>query len=75
MRTINFTEFRNNASLLLSAVEKGEMVIVMRHGKPIAKIVPADISEDKEKSWKKPALKLVIKGGNLSSAILEEREL
>ncbi|MEO8230759.1 MAG: type II toxin-antitoxin system prevent-host-death family antitoxin, partial [Ignavibacteriota bacterium] len=40
MRTVNFTEFRNNASLLLSAVEKGEVVIVMRHGKAIAKIIP-----------------------------------
>ncbi|MEP0861939.1 MAG: type II toxin-antitoxin system prevent-host-death family antitoxin [Ignavibacterium sp.] len=74
MRTISFTEFRNNASLLLSAVEKGEMVIVMRHGKPIAKIVPADKIEEGEKPLKKPALRLVIKGRNLSSAILEERE-
>lgn len=74
MRTISFTEFRNNASILLSAVEKGEMVIIMRHGKPIAKIVPADINEESEKPLKRPALRLVIKGRNLSSAILEERE-
>ncbi len=50
------------------------MVIVMRHGKPIAKIVPADKIEEGEKPLKKPALRLVIKGRNLSSAILEERE-
>lgn len=74
MRTISFTEFRNNASLLLSEVEKGEIVLVMRHGKPIAKIVPADINEEPEKPLKRPALRLVIKGRNLSSAILEERE-
>jgi len=74
MRTINFTEFRSNASLLLSAVEKGEIVIVMRHGKPIAKILPADMSNDNIQSWKKPALRLVTKGKNLSSAIIDERE-
>ena len=39
MRIVNFTEFKSNASSLLSAVEKGEIVIVMRHGKPIAKIL------------------------------------
>lgn len=74
MRTINFTEFRNNASLLLSAVEKGEIVIVMKHGKPIAKILPAELNDNDIQLWKKPALRLVTKGKSLSSAILEERE-
>jgi prevent-host-death family protein len=74
MRNINFTEFRNNASLILSAVEKGEIVIVMRHGKPIAKILPADMKDEKNQSWKKPALRLVTKGKNISSAIIDERE-
>lgn len=74
MRTVNFTDFRNNASLLLSAVEKGEMVIIMRHGKPVAKLVPPDLNEETSKPLKKSALRLVIKGANLSSAILEERE-
>ena len=75
MRTVNFTEFRNNASLLLSAVEKGEIVIVMRHGKAIAKISPPEITDNEQPSWKKPGLRLISKGKNLSSAILEEREL
>ncbi|MCS7052804.1 MAG: type II toxin-antitoxin system prevent-host-death family antitoxin [Ignavibacterium sp.] len=74
MRTISFTEFRNKASLLLSEVEKGEMLIVMKHGKPIAKIIPADATEVKNNPWNKPALRLVVKGGGLSSAILEERD-
>lgn len=74
MRTVNFTEFRNNASLLLSAVEKGEIVIVMRHGKPIAKILPPEDKNDGSPSWKKPGLRLVSKGKNLSSAIFAERE-
>jgi prevent-host-death family protein len=74
MRTINFTEFRSSASLLLSAVEKGEIIIVMRHGKPIAKILPADMKDEEIQSWKKPALRLVTKGKNISSAIIDERE-
>lgn len=74
MRTINFTEFRSNASLLLSAVEKGEIVLVMRHGKPIARILPVDMKDEDIQAWKKPALRLVTKGKNISSAIIDERE-
>jgi antitoxin (DNA-binding transcriptional repressor) of toxin-antitoxin stability system len=75
MRTVNFTEFRSKASLLLSAVEKGEIVIVMRHGKAIAKISPPELKDNDQPLWKKPGLRLIAKGKNLSSAILEEREL
>lgn len=74
MRTVNFTEFRNNASLLLSAVEKGEVVVVMRHGKAIAKIIPAEMEDETQPMWKKPGLRLVTKGKTLSSAIISERE-
>lgn len=75
MLTVNFTEFRSKASLLLSKVEKGEIVIVMRHGKAIAKVSPPELKDNDLPSWKKPALRLISKGKNLSSAILEEREL
>lgn len=75
MRTVNFTEFRSNASFLLSAVEKGEIIVVLRHGKPIAKILPAEEKESKRSSLKKPGLRLVSKGVSLSSAILAERDL
>jgi antitoxin (DNA-binding transcriptional repressor) of toxin-antitoxin stability system len=73
MKTVSFTEFRKHASNLLSDVENGEMLIVMRHGKPIAEIKPLT-EESRKPSWKKPSLRLSIKGAKLSSAILEERE-
>ncbi len=74
MRTVNFTEFRNDASFLLSAVENGETIIILRHGKPIARISPPETKAGETPSWKKPALRLVTKGKNLSSAIISERE-
>ena len=73
MRTITFTEFRKHASSLFSAVESGEIITVLRHGKPIAKISPPSKTGGLP-SWKKPGLRLSIKGMELSSAILEERE-
>ena len=73
MRTVTFTEFRKHASRLFSAVEGGEIITVLRHGKPIAEICPPPKSGGLP-SWKKPGLRLSIKGSELSSAILEERE-
>jgi prevent-host-death family protein len=72
MKTITFTEFRKNASEVLDLVEKGETIRVLRHGKEIAKIVPARLREAKP-AWKRPGLRLVVAGASLSKAVLEER--
>jgi prevent-host-death family protein len=72
MRTVTFTEFRKNASSMFSAVEKGEVIIILRHGKPVAQIKP--VADEKEvPSWKRPGLRLAVSGANLSAAIMEER--
>ncbi|MBI4527429.1 MAG: type II toxin-antitoxin system Phd/YefM family antitoxin [Deltaproteobacteria bacterium] len=72
MKSLSFTEFRKKASEVLSLVEKGETVRVLRHGKAIAKIVPAE-TDEKTPSWKRPGLRLVRPGASLSKAIVEER--
>jgi prevent-host-death family protein len=72
MKSLSFTEFRKKASEILSLVEKGETVRVLRHGKAIAKIIPAD-TDEKTLSWKRPGLRLVKPGASLSKAILEDR--
>ena len=73
MKAITFTEFRKHASSLFSAVENGEIVVILRHGKPIAEITPVS-PETIVPSWKRPGLRLSVKGARLSSAILEERD-
>ena len=72
MKTFSFTEFRKRASEILTLVEKGETVSVIRHGKTVAKIVPAE-SEENTPSWKRPGLRLVRPRASLSKAILAER--
>ncbi|OFV99640.1 MAG: prevent-host-death protein [Acidobacteria bacterium RIFCSPLOWO2_02_FULL_61_28] len=72
MKTVTFTEFRKNASEVLDLVEKGESIRVLRHGKAIARIVPAELREAKP-AWKRPGLRLVTAGVSLSRAVLEER--
>lgn len=73
MTSVTLTEFRSHASGMLTRVEHGETLVVLRHGRPIAEIVPASREGDTQPSWKKPALRLTAKGAALSSAILEER--
>ena len=73
MKVVTFTEFRQNAATYFDVVEKGETVRVLRHGKPIAEVVPAS-GEEGMASWKQPGLKLSIKGISLSREILRERK-
>jgi prevent-host-death family protein len=71
MKTVSFTDFRNNASSFLDLVEKGEEIEIQRHGKVVARIVPPIAR--KAPAWKKPGLKLVTKAPSLSKAVLEDR--
>jgi antitoxin (DNA-binding transcriptional repressor) of toxin-antitoxin stability system len=75
MTRVNFTEFRNNASHYLTKAEKGEVIKITRHGKIIAEIKPPTDETDKIPAWKKKGLRLSVKGSNLSSSIIEEREI
>jgi prevent-host-death family protein len=73
MKMVTFTEFRQNAASYFDAVEQGETIKVLRHGKPIAEIVPAP-NEERTLSWKQPGLRLSVKGAYLSREILRERK-
>ena len=72
MKTLTFTEFRKNASAVLDRVEGGESICVLRHGRAIAKIIPAK-RDQPEPAWKRPGPRMVIPGASLSRAVLEER--
>lgn len=71
MREATFTELRNQAKLYFDLVESGEIVRVLRNGKPIAEIHP--IARDLP-SWKqRPARPLVVGGAPVSRMILKDR--
>lgn len=73
MHTTNSTEFRTHAAQFLTAAEEGEVIIIMRHGKAIAKLSPIS-AEDIRHSWQEPALKLKIKGLSLTEQLLKNRD-
>ncbi len=78
MHTISLSEFRANASAMIDRVEQGETVRILRHGKPVAELVPAKACEpEKLPSWKRPIQPLEYQradGKTLAQLIIEERE-
>ncbi|RZJ01102.1 MAG: type II toxin-antitoxin system prevent-host-death family antitoxin [Rubrivivax sp.] len=80
MHTLPLSEFRANASAMLDRVEQGETVRIMRHGKPVADLVPVrpDANEPARiPSWKRPIepLRIVRPDGKTGAQlIIEERE-
>ncbi|OGV45650.1 MAG: hypothetical protein A2X46_14900 [Lentisphaerae bacterium GWF2_57_35] len=56
---------------MMTEVEHGETLLIVRHGRPIAEVSPVT---DQQPSWKRPALRLATKGAGLASAIIEERD-
>jgi prevent-host-death family protein len=72
MRTVTSTEFRQNASSILDAVESGETIRVSRHGRVIAQMTPA-LETSRVPAWKQPVARLTVKGASLTKAILQER--
>lgn len=74
MKTISFTDFRKKASGFIAEVEHGETLILLRRGKPVAEVIPFSDKVPRTPSWKRPGICLKLKGSDLSSAILDDRE-
>lgn len=72
MKTIAFTDFRKKASGFINDVEHGETIVLIRHGKPVAEVIPFS-NKSGTASWKQPGIRLQIPGADLSSVIIAER--
>ena len=74
MKTLTFTEFRQNATACLNAVEEGETFRILRHGKPVADLKP--IGEGNTlPSWKRKIEPIKLREGlSASKIIIEERD-
>jgi len=50
MREIGAFDAKNRLGQLLDLVERGEQVVITRHGKPVARLVPAQGAVDRERA-------------------------
>ena len=77
MHTIALSEFRAHASSMIDLVEQGETVRILRHGKPVAELVPLKPDMPvKMPSWKRPIEPLHIvrpDGKTGAQLIIDER--
>jgi len=76
MHVLPLSEFRANASAMLDLVAQGETVRIMRHGKPVADLVPVrDEQPLRQPSWKQPFDPVQLPPhASLSQAVLDERD-
>ena len=73
MKTITITDFRKSISSVITQVEQGERILILRRGKPVAEISALPENRLQEPAWKRPIVPLEIEGASLSAMILEER--
>jgi prevent-host-death family protein len=71
MKSVTFSELRNNAKKYFDTVEQGETLEVFRHGKPVAILMPAG---SRRRVGKLDGAPLRLPGVSLARAILKERE-
>jgi prevent-host-death family protein len=79
MKTLSLSEFRAHASEMVDLVQQGETVRILRHGKPVAELVPVraepDAAPERLPHWKRPIEPVQLPPGqSLSQAVLAERE-
>ena len=63
MREVGAFQAKNQLGALLDQVEQGEEIIITRHGKPVAKLVPIEQGFDRAKAQRAAAGLLKISEG------------
>lgn len=69
MDYLQFTELRNSAREYFDKVEKGKSYVIVRKGKPIAKVIPF---KEPVQGWKREIKRVTLKGDVDSTTILRQ---
>jgi prevent-host-death family protein len=74
MNFLQFTDFRNKSKEYFDKVEHGSSFVIIRKGKPVAKLIPFNENETGP-GWKRENKRVVLKSGKPTlDYILEERK-
>ncbi len=76
MQVLSLSEFRAHASEMLDLVEKGETVRILRHGKPVAELVPLKPEAAEPPSYLQPfePVMALPEGYSAVRTLVEERQ-
>lgn len=76
MQELPLSEFRANAAAVLDRVQQGQTVRILRHGKPVADLVPVRETEaDRLPNWKQAFAPVQLPPGvSLSQAVSDLRD-
>ena len=76
MHILPLSEFRANTAAMIDLVERGETVRILRHGKPVAELVPVKANGTEMPSYKKPfePMLQLPPGYSAVQVLLDERE-
>ena len=76
MQVLSLSEFRAHASEMLDLVEKGETVRILRHGKPVAELVPLKPEAAEPPSYLQPfePVMALPEGYSAVRTLIEERQ-
>lgn len=72
MATVGAFEAKTHFSALLERAARGEEIVITRHGRPVARLVPAAASEDEEVEQAIAALKSFRRGATLGGLSWQE---
>ena len=70
---INLKEAKSKMGSLLDRSQKGEDVVIMRHGKRIARLVPVSNSDKRLPDLKTFRDSITVKGDTLGSTVIQGR--
>ena len=72
MITVGAFEAKTHLSSLLERVAQGEEIVITRHGKPLARLVPIDVADRSQTDRVIAKLKELRKGCNLNGLSWQE---
>lgn len=73
MEYVQFTEFRNNSKKYFERIEEGYSYIIIKKGRPVARIIPF---EQRHPGWKRTVSRIKLKQNvkTTTDYITEERQ-
>jgi prevent-host-death family protein len=77
MQVLALSALRADISSMIDLVQQGETVRILRHGKPVADLVPVqEVPLSRQPSWKQPFEPVALPPeASLAQAVLHEREV